>query len=314
MNLIMETKFGSHLYGLDTPNSDLDIKGIFLPTLQELLLGNYPKSIKHSTGQQHQKNTKDDIDTEYYSLPYFIKFCKEGNTTALDMLHATSSSTIKTSKVWEDLQSKRKLFYTSSMQSLVGYARNQAAKYGLKGTRLASLEKVLNVLSTVYYTDDDRINTVVDLLPIDEFCKVNIVSALPNDQFYEICGKKYPLTMKVYELKTRIEDTIKQYGDRAKLAQENQGVDWKALSHALRAAYQMKSIYEDYDFEYPLKQTYFIKQVKLGLVDFTEVKRVLEEVLERVEELSKLTGLPKKCDDKYWDEWLLSVYTHEYKL
>ena len=309
MNLIMETKFGSHLYGLDTPNSDLDIKGIFLPTLKELLLGSYPKSIKHSTGKQHQKNTKDDIDTEYYSLPYFIKLCKEGNTTALDMLHATPNSIIKSSKVWEDLQSKRKLFYTSSMQSLVGYARNQAARYGLKGTRLASLEKVLNVLETVYYTDVDKILTVVDSLPTDEFCKV---SSLPNDQFYEICGKKYPLTMKVRELKTRIEDTLKQYGDRAKLAKENQGVDWKALSHALRAAYQMKSIYEDHDFEYPLKQTYFIKQVKLGLVDFTEVKRVLEELLEHVEELSKLTSLPKKCDDKYWDEWLMSIYYKEF--
>lgn len=313
MNIILETKFGSHLYGLDTPNSDTDIKGIFLPTIDELLLGNYPKSIKHTTGKAHQKNTKDDIDSEFYSLPYFIKLCMEGNTTALDMLHATESSTIKTSEVWEDLKSKRRMFYTSSMQSLVGYARHQAAKYGLKGTRMASLEHVLNILNILDWDIDTRIMDIFMSLPTDEFCKASSTK-LPSGvthTFYEICGKKYAFTMKVHELHTRITDTLTQYGDRARLAQVNEGVDWKALSHALRAAYQMRSIYEDHDFEYPLKQTHFIKLVKAGEVDFSEVKRVLEEVLARVEELAKVCNLPKHADKAYWDQWLLHVYKED---
>ena len=310
MNIILETKFGSHLYGLDTPNSDTDIKGIFLPTIDELLLGNYPKSIKHTTGKSHQKNTKDDIDSEFYSLPYFIKLCMEGNTTALDILHATESSTLKTSEVWEDLKSKRHMFYTSSMQSLVGYARHQASKYGLKGTRLAALEKVVEVISPLVGISA-TLNDILDKLYTDEFCKI-VKNVTDKEQpYYEICGKKYHLTIKVLELHTRITDTLTQYGDRARLAQVNEGVDWKALSHALRAAYQMRSIYEDHDFEYPLKQTHFIKLVKTGEVDFTEVKRVLEGVLERVEELSKVCNLPKHADKEYWDQWLLSVYKGE---
>jgi predicted nucleotidyltransferase len=28
-------KFGSHLYGLNTPTSDVDYKGIFMPTLEQ---------------------------------------------------------------------------------------------------------------------------------------------------------------------------------------------------------------------------------------------------------------------------------------
>lgn len=39
MKIIMETVFGSHLYGLNTPTSDKDYKGIFLPHPRDILLG-----------------------------------------------------------------------------------------------------------------------------------------------------------------------------------------------------------------------------------------------------------------------------------
>lgn len=263
MNIILETKFGSHLYGLDTPNSDLDIKGIFLPTIDELLLGNYPKSIKHTTGKAHQKNTKDDIDSEFYSLPYFIKLCMEGNTTALDMLHSTEASTTKTSEVWEDLKSKRSMFYTSSMQSLVGYARNQVAKYWLKGTRMASLENALKAVKPLN-SNVFTLGRIQQHLYTDEFCFIKLEVSDREQPYYSVCGKKYPLTIKISEFITRLQTKLEQFGDRAKAAKANEGVDWKALSHALRAAYQMKAIYEDGDFEYPLKQNYFIKEVKAG--------------------------------------------------
>ena len=310
MNIILETKFGSHLYGLDTPNSDTDIKGIFLPTIDELLLGNYPKSIKHTTGKANQKNTKDDIDSEFYSLPYFIKLCMEGNTTALDMLHSTESSTIKTSDVWEDLKSKRRMFYTSSMQSLVGYARHQAGRYGLKGTRMAALESAILPVKSID-SDVFTLGAIAEHLYLDEFCFIKLEVSDKEQPYYSVCGKKYPLTIKVKEFVTRLETTLKQFGDRAKAAKDNEGVDFKALSHATRAAYQMKAIYEDGDFEYPLRQTYFLKQIKLGEVTFNELKPVLESLLERVEELAKISNLPKHADKEYWDQWLLSVYKGE---
>ncbi|QQV91959.1 hypothetical protein vBKpMFBKp34_100 [Klebsiella phage vB_KpM_FBKp34] len=60
--IVMETIFGSHLYGLNTPNSDTDYKGIFIPDAKDILLGKAPKTIQSSTGDKHSKNTKDDID------------------------------------------------------------------------------------------------------------------------------------------------------------------------------------------------------------------------------------------------------------
>ena len=46
--IIMLCRFGSHLYGTDTPTSDTDYKGIFIPTKHMILMGNIPKSINNN--------------------------------------------------------------------------------------------------------------------------------------------------------------------------------------------------------------------------------------------------------------------------
>lgn len=309
MDLLFKTKFGSHLYGLNTPSSDTDYKGIYMPTLSQLLLGTWPKSIRTSTGTAHTKNTSEDIDEEYYALPYFIKLAVEGDTTALDMLHANKSSTLVTSPLWEELKSRRKEFYSRDMKALVGYAMQQAAKYGMKGTRLATMQDVLNKSKHLV----GKLRDVVHLLPQNEYCKVVLEPENAKQQpYYEVCGKKFLLNTQVQDLQFLMQEQLDKYGERARLAQANEGVDWKALSHALRVAYQMKSVYEDGDFEYPLKQSHFLRLVKAGEVDFSEVKQVLESTLERVEELAKFSYMKEKINRATWDQWLLDKYWEEY--
>ena len=68
MILIVKMKFGAHLYGTATADSDVDYKGIFMPTKEEVLLGRIPKSHSHSTGQDESRNTKNDIDRAFEAL------------------------------------------------------------------------------------------------------------------------------------------------------------------------------------------------------------------------------------------------------
>jgi predicted nucleotidyltransferase len=66
LNLIVKMVFGSHLYGTATENSDTDYKGVYLPTEKEILLNRVPKSYNYKTGDGVTKNTKDDIDVEFF--------------------------------------------------------------------------------------------------------------------------------------------------------------------------------------------------------------------------------------------------------
>ena len=160
MNIILKTKFGSHLYGTDTPESDLDIKGIFLPELRDVLLQKVPKEIDLSTNTSDTKNTKNDIDEGYYSLHYFLKLAFKGETVAIDLLHARpewneepkllnlyhNGSDIQFTTIWEYIYANRAKFYTKNMKAFLGYCRTQAAKYGLRSGRLVNIMETINII------------------------------------------------------------------------------------------------------------------------------------------------------------------------
>ena len=95
MKLIVKMKFGSHLYGTNTDKSDVDYKGVFLPSKTEILLNKVPKCKSFSTGNDSNKNMPFDIDEEIYSLHYFIKLACDGQTVAMDMIHAPEKMLIK---------------------------------------------------------------------------------------------------------------------------------------------------------------------------------------------------------------------------
>lgn len=144
--IICRTVFGSRLYGTDTPESDTDYKSVFLPTVDEILTGRIPKSITMSTGKHNDKNTKDDVDHESFSLHYFMQLLYQGQTVALDMLHGNVEEV--TTPMWRELKEHKHEFYTKNMKAFVGYARKQAAKYGVKGSRLDAAREALAFLLT----------------------------------------------------------------------------------------------------------------------------------------------------------------------
>ena len=314
-------KFGSHLYGLNTPESDTDYMGIYLPELDELLLNSYKPEIKFSTGNNASRNTKDDIDDEWIALPKFIALACKGETMTIDMLHATDVELGEYGHMWAELVACRKMFYTQNLSSYMGYVKHQAAKYGIRGSRIAAMREVIDLITEFKDTspsifNDYKLKDVWEQLPINDYCrKIVLPKKGATDQFeafYEINAKKYAETNKLAYVLERVTKAFNAYGERAMLAEKNEGVDWKAVSHAFRAGYQMRAIYKYGDFEYPLAETDFIKQIKAGTLDYsTEVAPVLEDLVDEVDSLSAMNeffNLPKRSDREYWDKWLLTQY------
>lgn len=305
---VVNMLFGSHLYKLNTPNSDFDYKGIYLPTLESMILGSYGGTYKWSTGAAHEKNNAGDIDYEVISLNKFLSHACDGETFVIDMLHCNEP--LVTSPIWEDLVANRTMFYSKSLKAYFGYVKKQAAKYGLKGTRLADIRQVIESLKQ--FSPDLTIAYVKDKLYTGEFAKFVVVEPKKEGQvaktFYEVNSKKYQLSNMVGYVEQELEKVWESYGARAKLAEKNEGVDWKAISHALRGGYQARDIYKLGDYSYPLRETDFLLDVKLGKLDYkSEVAPVLEELVEEVEALAKVSTFPKDVDREYWNRWLIST-------
>lgn len=327
MKTVMKGYFGSHLYGTSTPESDTDFKEIFVPHPKEILLGRAMNHTNLNTNNTSTKNSHDDVDHELYSLKYFFGLAATGETVALDMLHTPANMVVKSDlpEVWKFIQDNRWRFYTTDMKAYLGYVRKQAAKYGVKGSRLAELRKVLEIIEPYpEWKYDDRpkdkannqrwkVAEVAHLLPTSEFLEwTDFVDHKSGVQkFYNVLGRKFQTTITIAEMKHSLTKLWNEYGERARKAEANEGVDWKALSHALRGGLQLQEIYTTGDLVYPLKDAEFIKKVKAGGIPFKEVQERLESCVDEVERQSIIAsknGMPNKVDMSFWDKFLEEVY------
>lgn len=311
MKSIVKMIFGSHLYGTSNPDSDQDFKGIFLPSKEQIFLNKIPKSLSIQTKKGSEtKNTSNDVDTEIYSLHYFIHLACEGETCALDMLHAPESMLLETSDIWEEIIVNRSKFYTKNLKALIGYARRQASKYGIKGGRLNDAKRVLDFVDNIdssFANANFKLKEVWENLPIGEH-----IFKFPPDpngiRMYQVCGRSIGETASLQYLYNVVDKFYQAYGERAKQASNNENIDWKAVSHALRAAYQVKQILTEGTIIFPLKEASFLKKVKTNQLHYQkEVAPILDDLMEEVEELGNKSTLPEKVDRKFWDDFLIRI-------
>lgn len=309
LNIIVKMKFGAHLYGTATPDSDLDYKGVFLPSKEQVLLGRIPRSFNYTTGDNESRNTKEDTDIEMFSLHYFIQLACEGQTAAMDMLHAPEGMIMQKTGIWDFIVKNRRKFYTKNLKSFIEYARRQASKYGIKGSRLNAVFQVLEMLKKE--EPSKKLRAIWDMLPRMEHCYD--VPPGPNGmRQYQVCGKTFQESVTVEYVIPVLQKFYDEYGSRAKLAAENKNIDWKAVSHALRAAYQTREILTRNIITFPLKEAGFLMEVKQGKLDYLgEVAPALEEVMEEVEGLARESSLPGKVDEVFWESFICRTLEKE---
>lgn len=319
MKTIMKGYFGSHLYGTSTPESDVDFKEIYVPHARDILTGNVKEHMSKNTNNTSSKNTKDDVDHELYSLKYFFKLAADGETVALDMLHTPPSLVVKSDlpDVWKYIQDNRSRFYTTNMKSYLGYVRKQASKYGVKGSRLAVLRQALKRSNEWgQYFDNGaviRLSHMKNVLPVGEFASwVETENEKTGKQtFYNLLDRKFQDTLTNKEFNAILVKLEENYGERARKAEANEGIDWKALSHACRGGLQLLEIYKTGDLVYPLQDAPFILDVKLGKHTFKIVQEFLEDIVDQVEHASEQAaknGMRQKVDMSFWDDFLEQVY------
>ncbi len=309
MNTLVKMKFGSNLYGTATKDSDTDYKGIYFPDIEECILQKIKKSIINNTKKSSkEKNSLNDIDLEIYSLQYFLDLARQGQTVAIDMLHAPDGWEEVSSFQWDFLKKNRSKFYTKNLSSLLGYAQHQAAKYGIKGSRIAILKEVLSFLRNK--KEDEKLGPICLELQLFKNKEHTEITA----EYFSVCSRKFQYTTKIGYVKSALQKILDNYGERAYAAEKNLGVDWKAISHAFRAAFQTKEIFETKNLIYPLKEKEFLLDLKLGKFHFLndKIDEKLDSLIKECISLSEKSTFPINVDEFFWEKWLCSSYLERF--
>lgn len=302
IKILMLSKFGSHLYGTNTETSDTDYKGVYLPSNDDMLLCRSKKTLNNHSENQGRKNTQDDLDIELYSLQYFMELAKIGDTTAIDLLHSSGDSLLMTSDIWDMLRQSRSMFYTKNMKAFAGYAKKQSEKYSVKSEKLKVAKDFIEFLNQ--YLDDDRLDYFWSKLPITEHSYF-ISSANEKVKQYMVCGKILQSTVTVKYARDIMVNMISEFGERVRKTEANDGIDWKAVSHALRACLEVREIYHTGDLHFPLSNSGYLKKVKSGELTFKEVQPTLDELVEELNQLSLDSKYPEEVDKEKVDSLTL---------
>ena len=98
------------------------------------------------------------------------------------------------------------------------------------------------------------------------------------------------------------------YGARARLADSNEGVDWKALSHAVRVGHEALELLNTGRVIFPLLSAKLLLAIKLGTVPYAQVARLIEALLVEVEDAATKSTLREEPDWAFIDNFVEDVY------
>ncbi len=132
-NVIYLTLSGSHAYGTDTANSDIDVRGITIENKEEVLgLSNFE--------QYEDKNT----DTVIYGLKKFISLALKGNPNVLELLGTRNEDILRINEYGKLIRDNSEVFLSKRVINTFG---NYAS---------AQLRRLQNSLARDYYPQEEK--------------------------------------------------------------------------------------------------------------------------------------------------------------
>lgn len=303
MKLIYKGIFGSHLYGTNNENSDLDVKQIHQNSLEEIILKKAQNNI--------QKDERDEVDFESKELRIFINDCLYGQTYAIDLLHTPQNLWKEVSNTWLDIQKNRSKLVTKNMKPFIMYCRGQAGKYSKKGDKLNELIELKEILESVpsknllgyLFNENDQLK--FEHIKIE---KIYNTGSRNFETMLKVVESHHPFNRKISDVLKSINLKIDAYGDRSKKASQNKGIDLKAYYHAFRVAWEFEELLTTGELKFPSKRKDLMINMRTGVYTKDFLDHWITEEIERIESIEN--NLPEP-DHKFWDNWLLEQYLKE---
>jgi RNA repair pathway DNA polymerase beta family len=322
MRNIVTIKFGSHLYGTSTPSSDLDYKSVFVPDARDIVLQRVKATITNKRPKGiGEKNYAGEIDVESHSLQRFLQLAAEGQTVALDVLFSPKWAMVETpGSEWLEIMANRHRLLTKKSASFVGYIRTQSNKYGIKGSRVAAARGALELLESAMAEHGttakleligDRVSAFVERHEFTSLVPIENPGTGRAMMHWEVCGRKMPYSASIKIAHGVMSAMVGEYGKRALMAETQQGVDWKALSHAVRVGTQALELLQTGNITFPLPNAQHVIDIKTGKLPYAEVADEIEDFLARVESAAICSTLQDEPDSQWIEAFVERVYRAE---
>lgn len=299
MRIIFESIFGSKLYGTNTPESDVDYRGVFVRDIDEHL------GIKDLLSEEDLSVDaplkKDKIDRKIKSVKQFLLEARNGQTMELELLFAPESCIITSSEAWEILKSQRNNFISkTTIFPFISFAKGQVESSVLKAENLILIRKIIEKIEQ--YKPGSRFFQIVNDNP-ELFTQLSLKDKAPA----VIIGNKIFITNQASkDVRKKLKGIEENYGSRTVNAVKD-GKDFRSIYHAYRVLFQTEDIIKTQTLSFPLpkEKRDFLIEVKSGNYQGD----VVVDLYKKIDEINRLSvdHLPDQVGLDYLNDLCLRV-------
>lgn len=307
-NIGIITLGGSYAYGTNTDTSDIDIRGMFVPTKREIILEN-------NYDQFEERNT----DTVLYNISKLFTLLSGCNPNVIEMLGNKPEHYIYLSKYGKLLLDNKKIFLSKRcINTFAGYAVAQLRRLENKCARVISKSEreqhILDTIESAKYAFPDRypidsINLYIDDSNKEEFDKEIYIDSVINH---------VPLR-DVNSMILELENIVRSY-DKEKLGTRNKRAMCheklgKHMMHLLRLYMMCIDILtkeeiityreNEHDLLMRIRNGEFLDENKQPTSEFFDI---LNSYIKDFDYAKNNTNLPDKPDFKAIDELKYTIY------
>jgi hypothetical protein len=281
---IFETISGSQMYGTNTPESDIDYRGVCIPPIGVLL--------DPIHGFEQKDSGFEEEDRTIYALAQFFKLCAAGNPNIIELLFSPEKCCVFSSDEWIKILEHRDLFVSKKVKfTFSGYAFSQLKAIQQHRKWFIDPPKEKPTRNMFNLTDSPRIsgeglqavsNIAFDLLK-DEFQE-----EIRNELFYRKAKEQW--------------DNYQSWAHNRnpkRMELENKfGYDTKHASHLIRLMYEGIEILNSGSITFPLIQKDEIIAVRNGKYSYDQIIAIAESFDGMFDMIYDISSLPHSPD---WD-------------
>ena len=306
-NVIIITLGGSHAYGTNNENSDLDIRGCALNSKMQIL-----------TNENFEQFVNEETDTTIYAFNKLVSLLSSVNPNTIEMLGNKPEHYFYVHPIGQELIDNAHLFLSKrASYSFGGYATAQLRRLENKSNGLVGQEQLENyIYNTLQHVSENfeekyGIPAGQISLYIDKAVNPDMVTEI----FMDANLKHYPVR-DYTEMWAELKNVIKSYkniGARNNKAIEHNKLG-KHMMHLIRLYMMCLDILEkeiivtyreaEHDLLMDIRNGKFLDDDKQPIPEFYEMVNDYEK---RLEYAKNNTSLPDKPDYKKINEFVASV-------
>lgn len=313
-NIILLGLGGSHAYGTNTPDSDLDIRGIATNRIENILIG-----------QDFEQIVDVPTDTVVYSVEKMFKLLTSCNPNTIEILGLKPDHYLYLSDAGKLLLENRKLFLSQiAIYSFAGYATSQLRRMENKAARVADQPaQEFNILKSIEKSmfDLERRHFPLEASALKLYLDTAVNNQLEEEIFIDLNLKHYPLR-DYANLHAEMLNIIRTYNKNTH--RNNNAISHdklgKHMMHLIRLYLMCLDIVEKQEIiTYRADNLELLNSIRRG--DFLDENtqpipafyEMLNEYEKRLDYAAKNTALPRSVDTKAINDLLYAINTEVVK-